>query len=105
MKKLKVKVFSTLFIIFTLFVLFVLGINQYRGYEMQENSIENVLNKFPNKVSDNNPPPKKNREDNGQEKDNHQFFLDFTVYTVILDEDGNYQDLINHSENNVDTKK
>ena len=105
MKKLKIKFFSTLFVIFTLFVLFVLGINQYRGYEMQVSSIENILNKFLNRVSDNNPPPKKDREDNEKERDNHQFFLDFTVYTVILDEDGNYQDLINHSENNVDTAK
>ena len=105
MKKLKIKVFSTLFVIFTLFVLFVLGINQYRGYEMQVSSIENILNKFLNRVSDNNPPHKKDREDNVKERDNHQFFLDFTVYTIILDEDGNYQDLINHSENNVDTAK
>lgn len=105
MKKLKIKVFLTLFIIFTLFVIFVLEINQYRNYEMQVSSIENILNKFPSRVSDNNPPPKKDREDNDKTKDNHQFFLDFTVYTVILDNEGNYQDLINHSEFNVDTKK
>ena len=105
MKKLKAKVFSTLFIIFTLFILFVLEINQYRGYETQVSSIENVLNKFPSRVSNNNPSPKKNREDNEKEHDNHQFFLDFTVYTVILDDNGNYQDLINHSESDVDTTK
>ena len=72
---------------------------------MQVNSIENVLGKLPNRISEDNPPPKKDREENEKAKDNRQFFLDFTVYTVILDDDGNYQDLINHSENQVDTEK
>lgn len=103
MKKLKIKVFSTIFIILTIFVIFVLGINQYQNYNMQVKSIHNVLNKLPNSLEDKNPPPKKEQEDT-LDKGN-KFFLDFTVYTVILDDNGNYLDLINHSENNVDTTK
>lgn len=103
MKKLKIKVFSTIFIILTIFVIFVLGINQYQNYNMQVKSIHNVLNKLPNSLEDKNPPPKKGQEDT-LDKGN-KFFLDFTVYTVILDDNGNYLDLINHSENNVDTTK
>ena len=58
MKKLKIKVFSTIFIILTIFVIFVLGINQYQNYNMQQKSIHNVLNKLPNSLEDKNPPPK-----------------------------------------------
>ncbi|MDD5827113.1 MAG: hypothetical protein PUD25_05025 [Bacilli bacterium] len=58
MKKLKMKVFSTIFIILTIFVIFVLGINQYQNYNMQQKSIHNVLNKLPNSLEDKNPPPK-----------------------------------------------
>ncbi len=103
MKKLKIKVFSTIFIILTIFVIFVLGINQYQNYNMQQKSIHNVLNKLPNSLEDKNPPPKKEQEDTHNK--GNKFFLDFTVYTVILDDNGNYLDLINHSENNVDTQK
>lgn len=42
MKKLKIKLFSTIFIILTIFVLFVLEINQYRNYAMQKKSINNI---------------------------------------------------------------
>ena len=103
MKKLKIKVFSTIFIILTIFVIFVLGVNQYQNYNMQVKSIHNVLNKLPNSLEDKNPPPKKEQEDTPDK--GNKFFLDFTVYTVILDDNGNYFDLINHSENNVDTTK
>lgn len=95
------KLFSTIFIILTIFVIFVLGVNQYQNYNMQQKSIHNVLNKIPNSLEDKNPPPKKEDTHNKENK----FFLDFTVYTVILDDNGNYLDLINHSENNVDTQK
>lgn len=103
MKKLKIKVFSTIFIILTIFVIFVLGVNQYQNYNMQVKSIHNVLNKLPNSLEDKNHPPKKEQEDTPDK--GNKFFLDFTVYTVILDDNGNYLDLINHSENNVDTTK
>lgn len=103
MKKLKIKVFSTILIILTLFVIFVLGVNQYQNYNTQMKSIRNVLGRLPNSLEDKNPPPQKDKEDI-KTKEN-KLFLDFTVYTVILDNNGNYLDLINHSENNVDVAK
>lgn len=105
MKKLKIKLFSTIFIILTIFVLFVLGINQYRNYDMQKKSISNILNKLPNSLEKKNPPPKKDRENHLDDIENNKFFLDFTVYTIILDESGNYRELINHSESNANIEK
>lgn len=105
MKKLKIKLFSTIFIILTIFVLFVLGINQYRNYNMQKKSINNILNKLPNSLEKKNPPPKKDRENHLDDVENNKFFLDFTVYTIILDENGNYKELINHSESDANIEK
>lgn len=105
MKKLKIKLFSTIFIILTIFVLFVLGINQYRNYDMQKKSINNILNKLSNSLERKNPSPKKDRENHLDGAENNKFFLDFTVYTIILDENGNYRELINHSESDANIEK
>lgn len=105
MKKLKIKLFSTIFIILTIFVLFVLGINQYRNYDMQKKSINNILNKLANSLERKNPPPKKDGENHLDGAENNKFFLDFTVYTIILDENGNYRELINHSESDANIGK
>ncbi len=105
MKTLKIKLFSTIFIILTIFVLFVLGINQYRNYDMQKKSINNILNKLSNSLERKNPPPKKDRENHLDGAENNKFFLDFTVYTIILDENGNYRELINHSESDANIEK
>lgn len=105
MKKLKIKLFSTIFIILTIFVLFVLGINQYRNYDMQKKSINNILNKLSNSLERKKTPPKKDRENHLDGAENNKFFLDFTVYTIILDENGNYRELINHSESDANIEK
>lgn len=77
MKKLKIKVFSTILTILTLFVIIVLGVNQYQNYNTQMKSIRNVLGRFPNSLEDKNPPPQKDKEDI-KTKEN-KLFLDFTV--------------------------
>ena len=39
-------------------------------------------------------------------RDSRQIYLDFKIYTVILDEEGNYEEVINHTSNdNFDEEK
>lgn len=95
MKKLKTKVFTTIFSILTIFIFSVFIIINYRNYNAQKRDISSILNrpaidiKFENK-KDNNP---------------RQIFLNYTVYTIILDDNDNFIDIINHTESDIDEEK
>lgn len=106
MRKLKIKVFTTLFVILSIFITCILWVNNYRNYEMQKKSILTALEKLPISLADINHGPKPDNNFNElPNKENNKIFLDSTVYTVVLDEFGNYKDLINHSENNISEDK
>ena len=102
MKKLKVKVFSVIFLLLTIFTFMIFAASTIKEYIGTQNSIEDTLHRIIN-LSDNsknrnrpsNIPPSKN----DQENNSRRIFLDFTVYTIILDENGNYKELINHTNN------
>lgn len=106
MKKLKIKVFSTIFSILSLFTIFVLVINNYRNYDMQKKSVENILDKLPLSLRDKkDTSPRFPKPDNEPNNKNNKYFLDFTVYTIILNENGKYKELINHSEDEIEETK
>lgn len=106
MKKLKIKVFSTIFSILSLFTIFVLVINNYRNYDMQKKSVENILDKLPLSLRDKkDTSPRFPKPDNEPNNKNNKYFLDFTVYTIILNENGKYKELINHSEDEIKETK
>ena len=106
MEKLKIKVFSTIFSILSLFTIFVLVINNYRNYDMQKKSVENILDKLPLSLRDKkDTSPRFPKPDNEPNNKNNKYFLDFTVYTIILNENGKYKELINHSEDEIKETK
>lgn len=102
MEKLKSKVFYTVFLIFTITLLsLTVAFNLQKYIEKKNNiiaSMESVsgnTKKEPNMNSD-VPPPK------DYEKGNIKF-LDSIIYTVLIDEDNNIKEVINHSNNDIDS--
>ena len=103
MKKLRNKVFWVIFSLLTsfTFILFITTIS--RTYIERKNSITNTLTKMPRSF---NGYDRKNNDNSnyipsGQapNQDLRRIYLDFTIYTIILDENGNYKELINNTNN------
>ena len=83
MKKLKSKVFITISTILTIFVLGVFLISNIRVYSEKKENIKNALDKMV--------------ELSGSYSENKNIFMDFTVYNIILDENGKYKDTVSHT--------
>ena len=97
MKKLKVKVFFIIFSLLTLFTIIIFTASSAKTYIERRTSIADMLTKIP---KTNNLSPKKddNSPDFIKNIDNsRRIYLDFTIYTIVLDDDGNYQEIINHT--------
>lgn len=112
MKKLKIKVFSTIFIILSTFTLSVFIITNIENYQRRKNNIESILERLAISLKDinnHNIPPNDNFDPNKDNQidteDKNKIFLDFTVYTILLDENGEYKETINHTEDEIDEEK
>lgn len=113
MIKLKRKVFYTIFIILTLSVLSFCTTFNVQKYIEQRNNISNSLQTAsPNDKKDDpkQVPPDMNQDmakddsnknDLSKEDLNSIKFMDSTIYTVLIDEDNNIKEIINHSNNNL----
>ena len=97
MKRLKTKVFWVIFSLLTAFTLVVFISSITTNYISEKNSISKALSSFsrtPNRRDDDArissvqlPPTQEPRK----------IYLDFTIYTIILDESGNYKALVNNT--------
>lgn len=99
MKKLKNKLFYTIFIILTISILTIITIFNIQTYIEKRNSINNNLN-----ISESNkkPPEKKDEEiDKAPNIDENIKFMDTIMYTILLDDNNKAKDIINHSNNAV----
>lgn len=97
MKKLKNKIFFTIFLILTISILSFIMLFNVQNYMKQRQSVLNTLNM----VSEKNPnsmKPKYNIDENIK-------FMDSIVYTILIDENNNIKEIINHSNNELETKK
>lgn len=97
MKKLKNKIFFTIFLILTISILSFIMLFNVQNYMKQRQSVLNTLNM----VSEKNPNsmrPKYNIDENIK-------FMDSIVYTILIDENNNIKEIINHSNNELETKK
>ncbi len=100
MKKLKNKIFFTIFILLSLFLITILVIYNYQryidSYKKVKSSLvqfnENGMNKK-NKVNENIEPPEKPDSSN----DSRIMVMDSIIYTVELDSSNNILRIINHS--------
>lgn len=91
MKKLKIKVFSILFLILTAFLLIISIIFNYQEYKKEEASIEETLVKLSNR---NYKGEILNMINSGEEE---PVFMDSVVYTVKLNEDNKILYIISHT--------
>ena len=96
MKKLKNKVFWLIFAILTTFTFVVIVTATISSYVERLNSVSEFLTKsqrpFGPTDRDNFDPSKKNPD-----QDQRRIYMDFTIYTIILDDNGNYYGLINNT--------
>ncbi len=99
MKKLKTKVFLVIYLLLTTFTLIVLISSLTTNYFNEKNSISKILSGF-------SRPPSTIRRDNNFDKSTtqvppkeepRQIYLDFTIYTIILDDNGNYREIVNNT--------
>ena len=95
MQKLNKKLFLTIYSIFTMFLLSIMIIFNYQDYKREFNNISNNLNRMANfnkeineKTESNNNIPPKNR-----------YFMDSVIYTILLDDNNDIKEIINHSDN------
>ena len=90
MKKLRIKLFTTIFTIITIFTIFIYLYSNIRYYNQEQKNILDVLHIASN-----------NNYNDIQSK----IFMEYNVYTIILDNNGSYKAIISHTFNNVDKKE
>ena len=77
-----------------------------QNYLEQKKSINNSLNVSLNKRDRKIPPAKiKERNDIDNVENRNIKFMDSVIYTVLLDDNDNILDVINHSNNGVSNEK
>ena len=100
MKKLKNKVFWVIFSLLTAFTFIIVFTSTTKTYIEKKNFVSNTLTRIPrnfendNRRDDKNPPPK-----NILEEESKRIYLDSTIYTIVLDDNGDYVGIINHTNN------
>jgi len=90
MKKMQLKIFFTIFLIFNIFTITILLFNNVREYQREKEEIERVLERSERTLSNFDfslidKLPMDNRK---------EIFVDFKVYSFKLDESGNYVGLV-----------
>ncbi|MBE6157349.1 MAG: HAMP domain-containing histidine kinase [Firmicutes bacterium] len=96
MKKLKNKVFWVIFSLLTVFTFIIFTTSITRTYIERRNSISERLTKIPRTFEDISRHIPSRPEQND---DSRRIFLDSKIYTVLLDDNGNYEGVINHTNN------
>lgn len=96
MKKLKNKVFFTIYSILTVSILIFIIMFNIQNYLRQRNSIINTLNMTINK---DNPIIEEKIQDKNIK------FMDSIVYTILLDKDNKIKEIVNHSNNKLDSSE
>lgn len=110
MKKLNIKIFRIVFFILTISILSFIAIYNIESYIEQEKSINNSLN-----VAEDNSKktmdfmPHMTQEPDKKEpmpdENKNIKFMDSVVYTVLLDDENNIKEVINHTNNSINTSK
>ena len=102
MKKLKNKVFWVIFSILTAFTFVIFITTTTKSYIERKNSITDILIKVPRAFNSSDRKREENEPDFNPSKvvpneNNRRIYLDFTIYTIVLDDEGNYGQVINHT--------
>lgn len=111
MKKLKSKVFWTIFIILTCFLISILSLFNYQDYNREKINIKNNLNRLHNNINkdikyNNAITNNQTKQPEEQKKDfSKKIFMDITVYTILLDENNNIKKIFSHNEETINKDK
>ena len=98
MKKLRNKVFLVVFSLLTLFTVIITTTSTTRDYIEKSNSIREILTNA-SRMRKNDT--KKPNFPNNREEDIRRIYLDFTIYTIVLDNNGNFSEIINNTNNDT----
>ena len=90
MKKLRVKLFATIFTIITIFTVFIYIYSNIRYYNQEQKNISDVL---------------QIASSNSYDDTKSRIFIQYNVYTVILDNNSNYKAIISHTFNERDREE
>ena len=108
-KKLSNKIFYTLILILSLSIFAVVCIFNIQNYYEQKNSINNSLNVSMTRKNKKVPPNKVENiiepNDSIDIKNKNIKFMDSVIYTVLLDDNNNVLEVINHSNNETSSEK
>ena len=103
MKKLKIKVFAIIFSLLSFFTLVVVITSITKTYVDRKNTISNILTTMSRAVEDRRGYVPTIVTPNN---DSRRIYLDFTIYTIILDNNNRYLGLINNTNNDeIDEEK
>lgn len=110
MQNLKNKVFFTLLCIINLSILIIIGAFNMQTYFEQKRSVENSLRMSTRpmnskKVTDEFKGPDAKPQDDEKSLDENVKFMDRVIYTVLIDDEDNIKDIINHSNNEIESSK
>ena len=98
MKKLKFKVFMTIFLLLSFFLISIFSSSLTRNYLDRKKTVENTLDRL-------SMDSKRERKDDFPflvvEDNVRRVYLDFTVYTIVLDDEGNYSSIISNTMNST----
>lgn len=114
-KKLSNKIFYTLILILSIFILTVVGIFNIQNYYEQKKSINNSLNVSmtkkdrkvipPTKIDDASEPVDDVTHNTEDMKNKNIKFMDSVIYTILLDDNNNILEVINHSNDETSSEK
>ncbi len=91
MKKLQIKVSLVIFLLLTSFTAIIFTTSMIRSYGERKDAVSAVLNRAYNNFDDKKNP----KHDSSRKPDDlRRVYMDFMIYTIALDEDGNYDELI-----------
>ena len=102
MKKLKYKVFFVIFSLLTFFTLLIFVGATIKEYVERKNSVSDILTRIPKTFE--SLDRRFQRTDHltitTQDSASREIYLDFKIYTIILDNNGKYNQVINHTYDN-----
>lgn len=114
-KKLSNKIFYTLILILSISILTVVGIFNIQNYYEQKKSINNSLNVSmtkkdrkvipPTKIDDTSEPVDNVTHNTEDMKNKNIKFMDSVIYTILLDDNNNILEVINHSNDETSSEK
>ncbi len=98
MKKLRNKVFVVIFSLLTIFTMIIFVTFSVQTYLEKQKSVEDVLTKMPRSMGAMYfDIIERIMENDNSSQDNAKIYLDFTIYTVVLNSKQEYAGIINHT--------